>query len=238
MMVMNAGSNSAGRARRLNGLVAISVVSLQFRPTSWTVSHYIALFSELIFAMITLAIIDVKQITALHRTTTQLWHKQEIDNPHRDLLYLVCEQHKFNYLLWHEEDIARSRDVGDRRIAEVKRAIDGYNQKRNDAIEKIDDYLKRELESRGIVPIDAAKLNTETPGQAIDRLSILALRIYHMEEQLERDDVDAEHRAGVTAKVGNSAHAARRSVGRAARTFDRHFRRSQAAEALSAVQNV
>ena len=92
--------------------------------------------------------IEVKQITALHRTTTQLWHKQEIDNPHRDLLYLVCEQHKFNYLLWHEEDIARSRDVGDRRIAEVKRAIDGYNQKRNDAIEKIDDYLKRELDSR------------------------------------------------------------------------------------------
>jgi hypothetical protein len=145
--------------------------------------------------------IDVIQITALHRSTTQLWHKQEIENPFRDLLYLVCEQHKFNFLLWHEEDIARSRDVGDARIAAVKRAIDGYNQKRNDAIEKIDDYLKRELESRRIVPAETAKLNTETPGQAIDRLSILALRIYHMQEQVERENVDAEHRAIVGGKL-------------------------------------
>ena len=87
------------------------------------------------------------------------------------------------------------------RIAAVKRAIDGYNQKRNDAIEKIDDYLKQQLDSRRIVPAEGAKLNTETPGQAIDRLSILALRIFHMEEQLERDDVDADHCAQVTAKL-------------------------------------
>jgi hypothetical protein len=148
-----------------------------------------------------LMMIDVKQITALHRTTTQLWHQQEIANPHRDLLYVVCEQHKFNYLLWHEEDIARSRDVGDQKIAAVKRAIDGYNQKRNDAIEKIDDYLKQQLDGRGIVPAEIAKLNTETPGQAIDRLSILALRIYHMDEQLERPDVDQAHLASVRGKL-------------------------------------
>ncbi len=145
--------------------------------------------------------IDIKQITSLHRSTTQSWHRQEIKNPFRDVLYLVCEQHKYNFLLWHEEDIARSPDAGDSRIAAVKRAIDGYNQKRNDAIEKIDDYLKRELDSRGIKPAADAKLNTETPGQAIDRLSILALRIYHMEEQLERDDVDAEHSISVRGKL-------------------------------------
>src|ERR1043165_7604154 len=137
--------------------------------------------------------IDVQQITALHRVTTALWHKQEIENTYRDLLYLVCEQHKYNFLLWHEEDIARSRDIGDTKIAAVKRAIDGYNQKRNDAIEKVDDYLRRELDARGIKPVAGARLNTETPGQAIDRLSILELRIYHMDEQLARDDVDAEH---------------------------------------------
>ena len=117
------------------------------------------------------------------------------------MLYVVCEQHKFNYLLWHEEDIARSRDVGDEKIAAVKRAIDGYNQKRNDAIEKIDDYLKQQLDARGIVPAETAKLNTETPGQAIDRLSILALRIYHMDEQLERPDVDQAHLANVRSKL-------------------------------------
>jgi hypothetical protein len=145
--------------------------------------------------------LDIKQITALHHNTTKLWHQQEIDNTHRDLLYLVCEQHKFNFLLWHEEDVARSPDVGDAKIAAVKRAIDGYNQKRNDAIEKIDDYLKREVETRGIVVLPTARLNTETPGQAIDRLSILALRIYHMEDQLERSDATAEHLARVRGKL-------------------------------------
>jgi hypothetical protein len=145
--------------------------------------------------------IDIQQITALHRVTTALWHKQEVENTYRDLLYLVCEQHKYNFLLWHEEDIARSRDVGDARIAAVKRAIDGYNQKRNDAIEKIDDYLRRELDSLGIKPAAGARLNTETPGQAIDRLSILALRIYHMDEQLVREDVDAEHVERVRSKL-------------------------------------
>jgi uncharacterized protein DUF4254 len=145
--------------------------------------------------------IDVKQITSLHRGATKQWHQQEIENPHRELLYLICEQHKYNFLLWHEEDVARSPEVGDERIAAVKRAIDGYNQKRNDAIEKIDDYLKRELAARGIVAAEAARLNTETPGQAIDRLSILSLRIYHMEEQLDRQDVDADHVARVRGKL-------------------------------------
>ncbi len=145
--------------------------------------------------------IDVQQITELHRHATTLWHQQEIDNPYSDLLRLVCEQHRYNYLLWHEEDIARSPDVGDQRVAAVKRAIDKYNQQRNDAIEQVDDYLKRQLESRGIAALPGAKWNTETPGQAIDRLSILALRIYHMQEQLERADVDAEHRSKVRGKL-------------------------------------
>ncbi|HEY2881359.1 MAG TPA: DUF4254 domain-containing protein, partial [Pirellulales bacterium] len=107
----------------------------------------------------------------------------------------------FNFLLWHEEDIARSPSVGDAKIAAVKRAIDGYNQKRNDAIERIDDFLKNELETRRIVLAGTAKLNTETPGQAIDRLSILALRVYHMQEQLERDDVDSDHVKRVQSKL-------------------------------------
>jgi cell division protein FtsB len=145
--------------------------------------------------------IDVKQITALHASTTRLWHFQGIDNTHSGLLHLICEEHKFNFLLWHEEDIARSPDASDERIAAVKRAIDGLNQQRNDAIERIDDDLKQQLDARGIRAAEGAKLNTETPGQATDRLSILALRIYHMEEQLERDDVDSEHIVRVQSKL-------------------------------------
>jgi Protein of unknown function (DUF4254) len=137
--------------------------------------------------------IDVAQITALHRQMVELWHAQEIFNPCRDLLYLVCEQHKFNYLLWHEEDIARSPEVGDIRIAAVKRAIDRFNQQRNDATERIDDHLKQEVQHSGVVIRHDARWNTETPGSAIDRLSILALRIYHMEEQVQRADAGVEH---------------------------------------------
>jgi hypothetical protein len=137
--------------------------------------------------------IDARQITQLHETTVKLWHTQAIVNPYRDFMYQVCEQHKYNYLLWHEEDIARSRDVTDERIAEVKRAIDGYNQQRNDWIERLDDNLKRMLDDRGIRPAIGAKHNSETPGSVIDRLSILSLRLYHMHEQLERIDVGPEH---------------------------------------------
>ena len=80
-----------------------------------------------------------------------------INNPYQGFLALVCQQHSFNYLLWHEEDLARSRDVSDSAIAAVKRAIDGYNQKRNDAIEKLDDWLVEQLHTSATVPQPAAR---------------------------------------------------------------------------------
>lgn len=135
----------------------------------------------------------VSQITALQRESVCRWHAVELDNPYDGMLATVCRQHQFNYLLWHEEDIARSPDVGDRRIAEVKRAIDRFNQQRNDWIEKIDEELIRELAASSVLPRTDARINTETPGAAIDRLSIMALRIYHLEEQATREDADATH---------------------------------------------
>jgi hypothetical protein len=138
-------------------------------------------------------VIDVRQITQLHRDTVVDWHHREPHNPFQGFDHAVCEQHKFNFLLWHEEDIARSRDVDDSRIAAVKRAIDGYNQKRNDWIERLDDFLITEMNCRGVEPEAGAALNTETPGATIDRLSILSLRLYHMEEQANRADAPIEH---------------------------------------------
>lgn len=135
----------------------------------------------------------VEEVVELHRETVARWHRMDVDNPYAGFMGLVCQQHQFNYLLWHEEDIARSPDVGDAKIAQVKRAIDGYNQQRNDYIERVDEALVQRLASEGVVPEAAARLNTETPGSAIDRLSIMSLRIYHLEEQLERDDVTLEH---------------------------------------------
>ena len=122
------------------------------------------------------------------------WH--EIDPAHTEegLRCRVCDLHRFNFLLWHEEDVARSPDVTDARIAQVKRAIDRYNQARNDGIEKVDDWLVADLAARGVTaPADAAGA-TETPGAALDRLSILELRRYHMREQADRADASAEHR--------------------------------------------
>lgn len=143
----------------------------------------------------------IAKLTELHRQMCEKWHDAPVDNPYDGLLGLVCQQFSFNFLLWHEEDIARSRDVTAEKIAEVKRAIDGYNQKRNDYIERIDDWITEELCRRGITPQAEARQNTETAGSAIDRLSILTLRIYHLEEQRDRADATPEHRQNVTAKL-------------------------------------
>jgi hypothetical protein len=149
----------------------------------------------------------VHQITQLHRDTVCRWHivcsehATPLDNCYTGLLATVCEQHQFNYQLWHEEDVARSPEVGDERIAQVKRAIDRYNQQRNDAIERIDEAILELLQSNNVLAHPEARLNTETPGAAIDRLSIMALRIYHLEEQTERCDVDAAHRQKVEERL-------------------------------------
>lgn len=143
---------------------------------------------------------DVAAVTTLHRDTVIRWHDQPIDNPYADFLALVCQQHAFNFQLWHEEDIARSPDVSDARIAQVKRAIDRFNQQRNDAIEKLDDWLTDRLQSANISPANELPGNTETPGSAIDRLSIIALRIFHLAEQAERSGTSAEHRESVVQK--------------------------------------
>ena len=145
--------------------------------------------------------IDISQITRMHRETVERWHHEEIDNPYSGLFELVCYQHRWNFLLWHEEDVARSPDVGDSRIAEAKRKIDRYNQLRNDGIEKVDDALADLLAEHGVEVPPNAPLNTETPGSAIDRLSILSLRIYHMAEQTTRADATAEHVASVEQKL-------------------------------------
>jgi hypothetical protein len=143
----------------------------------------------------------VAQIAELHRDTVARWHAEAPDNRYEGLLATVCQQHQFNYWLWHEEDIARSPDVPDKRIAAVKRAIDRFNQQRNDWIEKIDEALLVLLAANGVLPRADARLNTETPGSVIDRLSIMALRIYHFEEQLARSNIDQIQRAKVVERL-------------------------------------
>ena len=123
----------------------------------------------------------------------------------------IATNHRYNCLLWAEEDLARRTRVSDSDIAANKRNIDGFNQARNDATERIDELL---LVALGLVdrasagndapvstPGRSARLNSETAGSMIDRLSILALKVHAMELQTQRRDVDDAHREAAKARL-------------------------------------
>ena len=98
-----------------------------------------------------------------------------------------------NFTLWHLEDEARRKDVKDSYIASIKRKIDGQNQMRNDFIENIDSEIIKHLPRLTEKQEVELPVNSETPGSIIDRLCIGSLKIYHMREQLSRQDVEEAH---------------------------------------------
>ena len=125
------------------------------------------------------------------------WHEelpQDDSSESADFPSLVSTQHQVNFELWHQEDLARDPDVSDSKIAGVKRAIDVLNQRRNDLIEQLDQFLVNVLSRENVNTTGQTELNSETPGSMIDRLSINALKIYHMNEEIQREDVAESHR--------------------------------------------
>ena len=124
-----------------------------------------------------------------------------INNPYKRetieyRLYLKCW---IDTVQWHFEDIIRDPHINPEEALSLKRRIDRSNQDRTDLVEQIDSYFRQKYAD---VKMQAdARLNTESPAWAIDRLSILALKIYHMREQVERTDVDAEHHERCEAKL-------------------------------------
>lgn len=145
--------------------------------------------------------IDASAIRRFHDTCLAVpgWAKTSPVRFDSGVWQYIELNHRYNCLLWDEEDLARRRNVADSEIAANKRAIDGYNQKRNDAIERIDDILLQRLAS--ITPAADAWHNSETAGSMMDRLSILSLKIFHMRPQTERTDVDQTHRDNCTQKL-------------------------------------
>ncbi len=126
----------------------------------------------------------------------ELWHKYLPKLKYtkvKDFPMLVSIQNQINFELWHQEDLARDPEVSDTKIANVKRAIDQLNQKRNDLIEEMDQYLLNSINEKNVIYDTNTEMNSETPGSMIDRLSINALKIYHMDEESNREEVSTEH---------------------------------------------
>jgi erythromycin esterase-like protein len=133
-------------------------------------------------------------IVDLHDQMTRAWHEapEASLQPSDPWLAAVARQHRANFDLWHIEDEARNPGATDAQLAAVKRRIDATNQRRNDLAEELDRTLMTWLESQGL-PNAEAPLHSESPGLIIDRLSILALKIYHTREEAERSSAPAGH---------------------------------------------
>ena len=104
-------------------------------------------------------------------------------------LYMKCW---IDTVQWHFEDIIRDPHIDPTEALQLKRRIDRSNQDRTDLVEEIDTYFRKQYSE--VKPLPDARLNTESPAWAVDRLSILALKIYHMKEQVEREDPETAHR--------------------------------------------
>lgn len=131
--------------------------------------------------------IPKNELSPLHEDALCAWYRETpaAVEPGDDLRGLIIAQHFCNFSLWNHEDEARRRDVADAYIAETKRAIDRWNQRRNDLIERLDLFF---LASMPAVSLSNASLNSETPGSMVDRCSILALKIHHMGINAARKD--------------------------------------------------
>jgi len=113
--------------------------------------------------------------------------------------HLLFAKNHVDTVQWHLEDIVRDPNIDPVAGIALKRRIDKSNQVRTDMVEQIDDYFLDHY--AGVEAVPGAKLNTESPAWAIDRLSILILKIYHMQEEAVREDATPEHRAKCTAKL-------------------------------------
>lgn len=142
----------------------------------------------------------------IFRESTEAYHTQDnvdalIPNPYKEgtFEHTLFEKNMVDAVQWHLEDIIRDPQIDPVAALELKRRIDRSNQVRTDMVEQIDSYF---LEKYGAVKVlPDATINTESPAWALDRLSILALKIYHMQAEVARTDASAEHLARCRAKL-------------------------------------
>ena len=119
--------------------------------------------------------------------------------PSHSIEHLLYRKNWIDTVQWHYEDIIRDPLINPIEALELKRKIDASNQDRTDTVEYIDSYFLNLY--RNVKALPEATINTESPAWAVDRLSILALKIYHMQEEVNRLDATAEHRAKCQEKL-------------------------------------
>ncbi len=141
--------------------------------------------------------VSASAIATRQTELTARWHHVPPAVLGDGFLRLLEENHLRNFALWHEEDIARRDDLGFESVYRAKRAIDRFNQERNNFAEEMDKAIVAAL----CPPESGCPRNSETPGMMIDRLSILALKEFHMHEETVRPEASAEHRAKCTEKL-------------------------------------
>jgi hypothetical protein len=124
-----------------------------------------------------------------------------ISNPFADGSFdaLLYGKNWIDTVQWHLEDIVRNPEIDPVEGLKLKRRIDKSNQERTDLVERVDDYFLERF--KNAVPKPGARINSETPAWLLDRMSILMLKIYHMEEQTRRTDASGDHLAKCQSKL-------------------------------------
>ena len=140
---------------------------------------------------------DAQEIAARQTELTARWHQVPPAAGGEGFSLLLEENHLRNFSLWHEEDVARRDDLGFEAVYKAKRNIDRFNQERNNFAEEMDKAVVAALRP----PEAGCPRNSETPGMMIDRLSILALKEFHMHEETVRPDAAAAHQAKCAEKL-------------------------------------
>ena len=142
--------------------------------------------------------IFIESIDDYHRTDNV---DTPINNPYpvKSIEYYLYLKNWIDTVQWHFEDIIRDPNINPEAALVLKRRIDKSNQDRTDLVELIDSYFLDKY--KDVTPVEGATINTESPAWAIDRLSILALKIYHMRKEVERTDTTPEHHAQCEKKL-------------------------------------
>lgn len=123
----------------------------------------------------------------------------KLENPFSEIDNLLYKKCWIDTVQWHLEDIIRDPNMNPLEGLDIKRRIDKSNQERTDLVEQIDDWFLNYFGTKNNV--NSGKLNTESPAWVVDRLSILALKIYHMQEQVDRADIDEQHKLKCSSKL-------------------------------------